>query len=184
MCKVQAKLIAWLDRELSSDEAAGVERHIEGCKECRSRLAAYEHVSNTFDVYCDAVVVAKTRRRVPRWVPVLASAVVAAVVMFLAFPRTRIEPPPVLIPTITAASVALPAPPEPEPAPRKTIHRRHAVAPVQVRAAKWQPMETAVQIAIPAEAMFPPGAMPKGLSFVAELSIAPDGSVRQVRLRQ
>ncbi len=104
--------------------------------------------------------------------------------MFLAFPRTRIEPPPVLIPTITAASVALPAPPEPEPAPRKTIHRRHAVAPVQVRAAKWQPMETAVQIAIPAEAMFPPGAMPKGLSFVAELSIAPDGSVRQVRLRQ
>ncbi len=184
MCKVQAKLIAWLDRELSSDEAAGVERHIEGCKECRSRLAAYEQVSNTFDVYCDAVVVAKTRRRVPRWVPVLASAVVAAVVMFLAFPRTRIEPPPVLIPTVTAASVALPAPPELEPAPRKTIHRRHAVAPVQVRAAKWQPMETAVQIAIPAEAMFPPGAMPKGLSFVAELSIAPDGSVRQVRLRQ
>jgi hypothetical protein len=41
-----------------------------------------------------------------------------------------------------------------------------------------------VQIAIPAEAMFPPGAMPKGLNFVAELSIAPDGSVKQVRLRQ
>src|SRR5229473_3439427 len=163
MCDVQAKLIAWLDRELSSDEAAGVERHIEGCKECRSRLAAYEQVSNTFDVYCAAV---------------------AAVVMFLAFSRTHVEPPPVLIPTITAASVALPAPPELGPAPRKTIHRRRAVAPVQVRAAKWQPMETAVQIAIPAEAMFPPGAMPKGLNFIAELSIAPDGSVRQVRLRQ
>jgi anti-sigma factor RsiW len=185
MCDVQAKLIAWLDRELSSDEAAGVERHIEGCKECRSRLAAYEQVSNTFDVYCDAVVAAKTRRRVPRWVPVLASAAVAAVVMFLAFSRTHVELPPVLIPTITAASVALPAPPELESAPRKTIHRRRrAVAPVQVRAAKWQPMETAVQIAIPAEAMFPPGAMPKGLNFIAELSIAPDGSVRQVRLRQ
>jgi len=26
--------------------------------------------------------------------------------------------------------------------------------------------------------------MPKGLNFVAELSIAPDGSVKQVRLRQ
>jgi len=184
MCDVQAKLIAWLDRELSSDEAAGMEHHIEGCKECRSRLAAYEQVSNTFDVYCDAVVGAKTRRRVPHWVPVLASAVVAAVVMFLAFPRTRIERPPVLIPTITAASVTLPAPPEPESAPRKTIHRRHPVAPLQVQAAKWQPMETAVQIAIPAEAMFPPGAMPKGLNFIAELSIAPDGSVKQVRLRQ
>jgi len=184
MCNVEAKLIAWLDRELSSDEAAGVGRHIEGCKECRSRLAAYERVSDAFDVYCDAVVAAKTRRRVPRWVPVLASAAVAAVVMFLAFSRTHVEPPPVLIPTITAASVALPAPPEMESAPRKTIHRRHSVAPVQVRAAKWQPMETAVQIAIPAEAMFPPGAMPKGLNFIAELSIAPDGSVRQVRLRQ
>jgi len=184
MCDVQAKLIAWLDRELSSDEAAGVERHIEVCNECRSRLATYEQVSNTFDVYCDAVMAAKMRRRVPRWVPVLASAAVAAVVMFLAFSRTHVEPPPVLIPTITAASVALPAPPELESAPRKTIHRRHTVAPVQVRAAKWQPMETAVQIAIPAEAMFPPGAMPKGMNFIAELSIAPDGSVRQVRLRQ
>jgi anti-sigma factor RsiW len=184
MCDAQAKLIAWLDDELSSDEAAGVERHIEGCKECRSRLAAYEQVSNTFDVYCDAVVAAKTRRRVPRWVPVLASAAVAAVVMFLAFPRTHVEPPPLLIPTITAASVALPAPPELESAPRKTIRRRHPSAPVQVRDAKWQPMETAVQIAIPAEAMFPPGAMPKGMNFIAELSIAPDGSVKQVRLWQ
>jgi hypothetical protein len=45
-------------------------------------------------------------------------------------------------------------------------------------------METAVQIAIPAEAMFPPGAMPKGMNFIAELSIAPDGSVKQVRLWQ
>src|SRR5260370_2410540 len=96
MCDVQAKLIAWLDRELSSDEAAGVERHIEGCKECRSRLAAYEQVSNTFDAYCDAVVAAKTRRRVPRWLPVLASPSLAAVLMFLPFPPTPSAPPPVL----------------------------------------------------------------------------------------
>ncbi len=184
MCDVQAKLVAWLDQELSSDEAAGVERHIEGCQECRRRLAAYEQVSETFNVYCDAVVAAKTGRRVPRWAPVLASAVVAVAVMFLAFPRTRIEPPPVLVPTITAASVPVSPPPDVESAPRKTIHRRHAAVPVQARAVKWQPMETAVQIAIPAEAMFPPGAMPNGLNFIAELSIAPDGSVTQVRLRQ
>src|SRR5712664_4525212 len=110
MCDVQAKLIAWLDRELSSDEAAGVERHSEGCKECRSRLAAYERVSNTFDVYCDAVVAAKTRRRVPRLVPVLASAAVAAVVMFLAFAQRGVEPPPVLTPTVAATSVPVPTP--------------------------------------------------------------------------
>src|SRR5260370_7526241 len=94
MCDVKAKLIAWLDRELSSDEAGGVERHIEGCKECRSRLAAYEQVSNTFDAYCDAVVAAKPRRRVPRWVPVLARAAVAALLLFLPFPQRPFHPPP------------------------------------------------------------------------------------------
>ncbi len=188
MCEFQAKLIAFLDRELPSEEVAGVERHIEGCEECRNRLAGYELVNETFDAYCDAVMAAKTRRVIPRWVPVLASAAVAAVVMFLAFPEKRMEPPPVLTPTITAVSVPGPmpvlAPPAPEPAPRKKMHRRHAVPAVQERAVKWRPTETAVQIAIPAEAMFPPGAMPKGLNFVAELNIAPDGSVKQVRLRQ
>jgi len=108
---------------------------------------------------------------------------VAAVVTFLAFPRTRIEPPAILTPTITAASVAVPPRPEVDPPPRK-IHRRHSVSPAEERAAKWHPTETAVQIAIPAETMFPPGAMPKGMNFIAELSIAPDGSVSQVRLRQ
>jgi len=184
MCDVQAKLVAWLDRELSSDEAADVDRHIKGCQECRGRLATYKQVSETFDVYCDAVGAGKTRHRVSRWVPVLASAVAAAVVMFLAFPQRRVEPPPVLAPTLAAASVPVPAPRAAEAAARKTMRRRHAVPPVQERAMKWQPTETAVQIAIPAEAMFPPGAMPKGMNFIAELSIAPDGSVQQVRLRQ
>jgi anti-sigma factor RsiW len=184
MCDVQAKLIAWLDQELSSDEAADVDRHVKGCQECRGRLATYKQVSETFDVYCDAVVAAKMHRRVPRWVPVLASAVVVAVVIFLAFPRTPIEPPPVLTPTIMAASLPLPAQRAAQPAPRKTVYRRYAVPTIQVQAVKWQPTETAVQIAIPAESLFPPGAMPKGMNFIAELRIAPDGSVSQVRLRQ
>lgn len=184
MCDVQKKLVAWLDGELSADETAKVERHTEECEECRTRLAAYEQVSDTFDLYCDAVVTAKTLPRVPRWVPVLVSAAVVAVVLFLVFPRTRIEPPPVLTPAITAASVSVPIPALAQPAARKAMHNRHAVAPMQVRAANWQATETAVQIAIPAEAMFPPGAMPKGMNFIAELNIAPDGSVKQIRLRQ
>jgi len=184
MCDVQAKLIAWLDRELSPNEAADVDRHIKGCRECRGRLATYKQVSETFEVYCDAVVAGKTRHRVSRWVPVLASAVAAAVVMFLVFPQRRIEPPPVLAPTLAASSVPVPAPRAKEAAPRKTVRRRHAVPPVQKRAMKWQQTETAVKIAIPAEAMFPPGAIPEGMNFIAELRIAPDGSVQQVRLRQ
>jgi hypothetical protein len=188
MCDVQGKLVAWLDRELASEEAAGVERHVKGCEECRSQLAAYEQVSGTFAVYCDAVVAAKAGHRVPRWVPVLVGAVAATVVVYFAIPRARMEPPPALSSTITKVSVPVPIPvPAPratEPAPHKTIHKRHAVPPLQKEAVKWQPTETAVQIAIPAEAMFPPGAMPKGMNFIAELSIAPDGSVKQVRLRQ
>ena len=188
MCDFQAKLVAFLDRELPSEEGAGVERHIKGCEECRNQIAEYEQVNETFGAYCDAVMVATTRRPILRLVPVLASAAVAAVVLFLAFPEKRIGPSAVLTPTITAVSVPDPtsvlAPPAPEPAPRKKMRRRHAVPVVQEPALKWRPTETAVQIAIPAEAMFPPGAMPKGLNFVAELSIAPDGSVKQVRLRQ
>ncbi|HEX4537733.1 MAG TPA: zf-HC2 domain-containing protein [Candidatus Acidoferrum sp.] len=184
MCDVQTKLIAWLDRELSPKEAAEVHRHIKGCQECRGRLTMYKQVSETFDVYCDALVAGKTPHRLSRWVPVLASAVAAAVVIFLAFPQRRIGPPPVLAPTFAATSVPVPAPRAAETVPRKTLRRRHAAPRVQKPAMNWQPTETAVQIAIPAEAMFPPGAMPKGTNFIAELSIAADGSVQQVRLRQ
>src|SRR5260370_41522140 len=135
MCDSQSKLIAWLDRELLAEESAGVERHIEGCQECRNRLAAYKQASETFDLYCDAVV-AKTRRRSPVWVLALAGAVAAAVVIFLAYPRPHVEPPPVLTPTISAASAHVPAPLEvqpAQPAERKATHRRHSVAPAPRR---------------------------------------------------
>src|ERR1700737_796758 len=107
MCDVQAKLIAWLDRELSPVEAADVDRHIKGCQECRDRLTAYKKVSENFDVYCDAVVAAKTRHRISLRLPVLASAVVAAVVTFLAFPQRRIEPPSVFTPTVAATAISV-----------------------------------------------------------------------------
>jgi anti-sigma factor RsiW len=184
MCNDQAKLIAWLDRELSSDEAAVVDRHIKECQECRGRLATYKQVSQTFDVYCDAVVAEKTRPPVSRWVAVFASGGVAAVVLFLAFLQRPVGPPPVLTPTVAASSAPVPTPHAAGPVPHKTIRRRHVVPPIQERSVEWRPTETAVQIAIPADAMFPPGAMPKGMNFIAELSIAPDGSVQQVRLRQ
>ena len=184
MCDVQSKLIAWFDHELSPAEADDVSRHIKACQECRGQLATYKQVSETFDVFCDALVAAKTRRRISRWVPVLASAAVVVAVMFLMFPRRRVEPPPVLTPTVTAPSVPVPIARRADVAPHKTIRRRQAVSPVQDRSIRWQPTQTAVQIAIPAESMFPPGAMPNGMNFIAELSIAPDGSVQQVRLRQ
>lgn len=186
MCDVQGKLIGWIDRELPADQAGEVERHVKRCEECRRWIATYGQVGQAFDAYCDAVMAAKAPRRVPRWMPVLAGAVVVASVMLLAFLRTRVEPPPIVVPTVASASVPNPeAAPAPELAPRKaTMRRRHAAPRVDRRATEVQPMDTAIEIAIPAEAMFPPGAVPDGINFIAEVRIATDGSVKQVRLRQ
>jgi hypothetical protein len=45
------------------------------------------------------------------------------------------------------------------------------------------PSEPPIQIDIPAEAMFPPGAVPPGMSFTADLTIASDGSPERLGLR-
>jgi anti-sigma factor RsiW len=108
MCDIQGKLIGWIDRELPADQAGEVERHVERCEECRRWVATYGQVGEAFDAYCDAVMVAKAPRRVPRWMPVLVGAVVAASVMLLAFLRTRVEPPSIVAPTVASASVPNP----------------------------------------------------------------------------
>ncbi len=186
MCDFQAKLIAWLDHELLENQAAEVERHVQACEQCRAERERYEQVSRTFDAYCDAVMAAKTHRSVPRWIPAVSGALlaIAATVLLFTFQRPRIEPRPIVTPTATAAPVQILAA---ESVAHKKIHRRRAVFPVQESvqepAAKWQPAETAVQITIPAETMFAPGAIPEGMNFVAELSIGPDGSVERLRLR-
>jgi hypothetical protein len=180
MCDFQVKLVAWLDRELPVDEALEVARHVQRCRECRSECETFDHVNRTFEAYCDAVMAARTYRGVPRWIPALSGSLVAVALLLAALPRAPVELPPVRTQTVAPVpDMAL----APRPAPRKAIHRRHVVPPVQERAAKWQPAQPAVQIAIPAETMLPPGALPQGMNFIAELSIGPDGSVERVRLR-
>jgi len=56
-------------------------------------------------------------------------------------------------------------------------------APAKNQNAYLLPNEGTVQIAIPAEEMFPPGAFPDGMNFVADVTIAADGSAEQLRLR-
>lgn len=182
MCDLKPKLIAWLDHELPENQAAEVHSHVQACEECQAEREKYEQVSQTFDAYCDAVLSAKTPRSALRWVPAVSGALLAisATVFILTFQRTRLEPPPALIQAVAAAPVSvLPS----ESVAPKTFRRRRPVAPVQARVARWQPVETAVQITIPAETMFAPGAIPEGMNFVAELSIGPDGSVERLRLR-
>lgn len=181
-------LIAWLDHELPDDEAARVERHVRACKECRSRIDAYQRVSAAFNTYCDAVVALKVRlqapRRLPRWVPVLAGVAAAVAALFLAFPRARVEQ---LAGRPRAAAVSRTvvlesAPTAAAPAPVRPIRRRHAAPSPQVQEAVWLPAAPTIQIAIPGEAMFPPGAVPEGVNFSADLSIAADGSAQGLRM--
>jgi hypothetical protein len=186
--------MAWLDRELGNDEMVELERSIGACSECRSRLESYKQASATLDAYCDAVLSAKTQqKRLPRWVPVLTTAAAAAITatLVLALLRARVEPPALPPPVQVRVQVQAPPPavvlenvPAPTPAPGTTMHRPRATTPGTPRqTTNWQPTERAIQIAIPAESMFPPGAVPQGVNFIADLSIAADGSAEQIRLR-
>jgi anti-sigma factor RsiW len=197
MCDFSGKLIAWLDHELPPEEAAEVERHLAGCSECRSEADAYKRVSVEFDAYCEAAIASNARRRVPRWAPVVlgAGAVAALVALFLATPRKRDEPPAFRPSHITvAASQALVATAIPTSVSSiQRVHRRLAVTPAPIRNANSAPAqgqnaylvpdEPMIQIAIPADEMFPPGAVPEGMNFAADLTIAADGSAERLRLR-
>jgi anti-sigma factor RsiW len=181
------RLVAWLDHELAENEAAAVERHVQGCAECQSEVEDYQRVSRAFDAYCEAAMSRQARRRVPRWIPVMSgAAAAAAVVLLLMFPRATMGPPQLHPPAATVPTAVVSESRSAETnatKPIKRIRRRPAVALVQTQATIWTPTEPAIQIAIPAEAMFPPGAVPEGVSFNADLSIGADGSVQRLRLQ-
>jgi anti-sigma factor RsiW len=197
MCDSPGKLIAWLDHELPAEEAAEVERHLAGCSECRSNVDAYKRVSVEFDAYCDEAITSNDRRGMPRWAPVAtaAGAAAALLVLFLILPRTRGKSPALQSPETTAtvlpAAVAevLSAPVRPV----RRVHRRPLVGPAQNQdenSALAQhpntytlPEERVIQIAIPAEEMFPPGAVPEGMHFIADVTISADGSAERLSLR-
>lgn len=177
MCDFSGRLVAWMDRELPDNEAADAERHVQDCPECRRRVDAYKQVSRAFVAHCDAVMEG-TRGRRPRWVPVLAGATAAAV-LFLVFQPASVKQIPVRLPVADASPAIIL-----ETAPKliKTVHRRRGIAPAKIPNANWVLPETAIQIAIPVEAIFPPGAVPEGITFIADVSMAGDGSVQGLRL--
>lgn len=205
MCDFTEKLMAWVDKELSGNDAAAVERHLPGCPECRDRVDTYRRVSGAFDrycdAYCDAVAASKPGRKLTRRGLAISGgvAVAAAVVMFfLLVPRWRVQPAApgaAPIPTVINAAKALPLEGVAQPAPAlirpvARIERRKRAEQVKQAAVQrlseetsWLASEPAVEIAIPAEAIFPPGAVPEGFGFTADVTIAPDGSAQQVRLR-
>jgi anti-sigma factor RsiW len=187
MCKYSTKLIAWLDRELEPGEMTEVEEHLRDCGECRVQVAKYGQASQILNDYCDAVMNAAPTRDRHRWLPILAAAAAilflvgtAAVVLRI---RVHALPP---SPTAIVQPAQLPLVSKPTPPPANAMRPRHVTAkPVRTQAGTGLPLppQPAVEVAIPADAMFPPGAVPEGVNFVADVNFAPDGSARQMRLR-
>jgi hypothetical protein len=184
MCNFSGRLIAWMDCELEANEAAVLGRHVRACAECRERVAAYEDVSRGFAAYCDVVLktamVTKIHRSLPRWVPVVAgAAAVAAVVLVMALQPRSIKPIPVVLRVAEGRPPIAPKTATNAPNP---VQRRHPAAHRKTQAVNWAVAGPAIQIAIPGDAIFPPGAVPEGVNFVANLSLA-DGSVQGLRLQ-
>ncbi len=197
MCDFSGKLIAWLDSELPVQDANEVERHLPACSECRSQLEAYKKISAELEAYCDAAITPNAGSGTPAWIPAVSAvgATAALAALFLLLPRTRVEPPS-FHPSPEAAEASSPAVAKAFPAairPIQRVHRRPAIAPTQVQnsdvALKQNqnfyllPEEPVIQIAIPADEIFPPGAVPEGMNFSADLAIAADGSADGLRLR-
>jgi Putative zinc-finger len=212
MCDYSGRLVAWLDREMGVDDAAEMDRHVAACAECRNGATELQRVSDAFKGYCETLAQTKEQRRaIPRapifW-PAAAALVLAAM---LAYARAHVAPP-VRQPSVTAVRKTdsppsltvktvdnVPAPPklDQRPARRQVTDRtgKYAVSPpacpgpgcaatsVEGQSANWVAEEPAIHIAIPAEAVFPPGAVPEGVNFVADVSIGADGRVEQLRLR-
>ena len=199
MCEFSGKqLIAWLDRELPAEDAADVQRHLEFCAECRSRVEAYRQATAAFDQYCHAYCEAamasvsggKRRGRVlTRWeAAVLAAAAIAALFLFVARAHVQLSPvgaPAPLVGTsaVPRSNLAADGRQGAEPMNSSAEQTGQASASAQSYDASGVPAEPAVEIAIPADAILPPGAVPEGVSFAADVTIAPDGSAQQIRLR-
>ena len=112
-----------------------------------------------------------------------AAALVAITVVLLMIPRARppadVEQPATGVSQPASVRADVAEIPRAAPGPVRKIHRRPVAAPAQIREANWQQAEPAIEIAIPADAVLPPGAVPEGVAFVADVRIAVDGSARQ-----
>lgn len=173
MCEFSAKLIAWMDGELPLDEAGCVEEHLESCVECPARLAAYRQVAAGFEAYCDAAMTSSRPRRGHAWFRAAGAAIAAGIMLVLLVPRPR--PDKLILPSLpTAQPPAIALRPTPIRVPATQRARQAKLA---AKRPAQQLGEPEMQIVLPADAIFPPGALPDGFEFVANVSIEPDGSL-------
>jgi anti-sigma factor RsiW len=183
MCDYSERLIAWMDGELPEHQGFAIEQHTSACAACQRRVAAYKEASLGFAEYYRAVTnrpaAVKVRPRVPRWVPVIAGAAAAVVLVLALLPRPVNSVPLAPLPIAVGPGIAQVSP----PTSVAQVEHRQTNTKRKARSATWVMSEPAIQIAIPADAMFPPGAVPEGVNYVASLSLAADGSVQGIQLQ-
>lgn len=199
MCECSGKLIAWLDGELPAEEAAKLDRHLEGCRECRGRVDTYKRVSAEFDACCEGMMASGAKLRANPWTAgtAAAGAVATLVALFFVWPNAPAEPPAIHFPATDEAAAVSPAPAKSVPPmpvrPARRISRPQIDRPAQVQDTDFAraqsrsddsvPDGPVIQITIPADEMFPPGAFPQGTRFVANVTLAADGSAERMSLR-
>lgn len=179
MCEYEKSLIAWIDGELETDTASELEHHLQTCEGCSAKASQYREVSRAFAAYCSAAPVLKSRSRV-RWTTAGVAGLAGAAAMILWTLRLPVQQLPLQVPkTAHPPAIAFEMPPAPvRNVRRQTIAKRNQVPQPAVTG-----LEPFVEIAIPADAIFAPGALPPGVTFTAALGIGGDGSPRILRLQ-
>jgi hypothetical protein len=164
MCEYSGRLIAWMDGELPGEEAANVEGHVGQCAECQRAVNAYAEVSGAFLAGYEAAMAAQPRRKTFPWA-IGGVAAAAAILAAIFFAQPRAERLPVFVPPPPhAPAVAFEMP----PGPMVRVRSRRSPTRTPVRPA-WIAVEPSVEVALPADALFPPGAVPQGFSFIADV---------------
>jgi Putative zinc-finger len=167
MCNFSGKLIAWLDHELTEAEAINVAWHVRQCAECRHAVGSYQEISGAFLDCCAGALPAQRARSPWIWTGI-AGATAAAILLAAVLTRSRPEQLPTLPPAMPAPAIAF----EKTPARMLVARVRHKPRPRPIRT-QWIAEEPTVEIALPADALFPPGAVPAGFSFIADIRPQP-----------
>jgi|SRR6516162_3024416 anti-sigma factor RsiW len=202
MCEYSKRLIAWMDAELAESEAAEVEQHVRACPACGKCVSACEEICREFAAYYAAFMQTRPvarRQKASGWVPIAASVAAVAAMLMIAFMTRSAKQVPTIqqtaaIPsTVETSPIAhrVPASPSAAEDHYRPYRQQKAIRVGQPRRttklestkAEWAMIEPAIQIAIPAEAMFPPGAVPEGVTYIANVSLGPDGLVQGIRLQ-
>lgn len=167
MCEFSSKLILWMDGELPPVEAEAVDRHLAECRECLDQADSFRKVSEAFALHVRETAAPPARSSARYVVPAaIAAAALLVFVLLKPHPTTQVAasiPPPAV--AVQAPTVA------PVKAARPRVRHR-----ARKPAAPWIPAEPTIQVLIPADALFPPGALPEGVGLVADFRLAADGS--------